>query len=872
MKIDNDKLFDCFDGDIPEQLPLLTIEERERMYNMSERKFNNNDTKNNENAVVSGVEVYSRPKWHKRAASIAAAAVLVLGVGGGAYAWKNGHLFGGNDEVSVSEDYQDILSIAKEHSDRYIETEAYFASRQGNAEGEMMNFKVVIDGQEELREYFKVEDVPEMSDSKIWNAHTISEIRANSLMDKAYFNETFGSFFVLCGVDEKSESEDMENGISKNGIVPKFIQYKNNIYASKIDNEPDVSMIYRGFNDSEPEIITQNDDSIVFRRTNMDGIAFEFSLSKDSDGEWKTTSVTKLDTESEKTESEELSIAYENSQRFADIMNYLFAREVAESDYVEFNIKFLGEAQKTRYYKVADVENGSPLWNAKTIAELKEKSLISDELWNELPLGCRFKDFSNYNESDEIVIDGELFDFPAIIGYNGSIYCTGDEHLAPSISYEFEEEPELISVSQDKIVFRRNLLCTDPYGETSKSIVYFTLRKVDGKWLTDDLEEEELEEVSEIVIDNAKKYFDLEKFIYCREASESNHIILKASTEDNGTDELKYCKIEDLDDDYYEIYGAVFNAHSIAELREGSCITDELFERRYSECFGEVNGDTVNTEFCLPRFIEYNGALYLSADYDASSYDIKVSGVPEIISSSPDKIVGRIPVTRHYYNEEESEITYEFTLIKNTEGEGWLTSDVENVNPAESSDETETNVKAVVKKYYDYEKYVFSKESFDYSKEVVYYCGDKTEENTMKYVPFKDADWNTVEKYEAQEEKFLGYIPERDIMDCSEYPSGHVFETDGADYLLPKYITIDGILYRLEEENPYVYDNISEKIADAEVELDSSDCAKVEITLDIKPSVKEKLTDSDRIKDKFEFWIKYENGEWKLEYKLNTTS
>ena len=527
-----------------------------------------------------------------------------------------------------------------------------------------------------------------MSDSKIWNAHTISEIRANSLMDKAYFNEKFGSFFVLCGVDEKSESEDMKNGISKDGIVPKFIQYKNNIYAAKIDNEPDASMIYRGFDDSEPEIITQNDDSIVFRRTNMDGIAFEFSLSKDSDGEWKTTSVTKLDTESENPEGEELSI----------------------------------------------------------------------------------------------------------------------------------------------------------------------------------------EEVSEIVIDNAKKYFDLEKFIYGREASESDHIILKSSTEDNGTDELEYCKVEDLDDDYYEIYGTICNAHSIAELREGSCITDELFERRYSECFGEVNGDTVNTEFCLPRFIEYNGALYLSADYDASSYDIRVSGVPEIIISSPDKIVGRIPVIRHFYNEEEFEITYEITLIKNTEGEGWLTSDVENVNPAESSDETETNVKAVVKKYYDYEKYIFSKESFDYSKEVVYYCGDKTEENTMKYVPFKDADWNTVEKYEAQEAKFLGYIPERDIMDCSEYPSGHVFETDGADYLLPRYITIDGILYRLEEENPYVYDNIGKKIADAEVELCRSDCAKVEITLDIKPSVKEKLTDSDRIKDKFEFWIKYENGEWKLEYKLNTTS
>ena len=42
MKIDSDKLFDCLDGAEPEQLPMLTDTEKERIYRMSENKFKNN--------------------------------------------------------------------------------------------------------------------------------------------------------------------------------------------------------------------------------------------------------------------------------------------------------------------------------------------------------------------------------------------------------------------------------------------------------------------------------------------------------------------------------------------------------------------------------------------------------------------------------------------------------------------------------------------------------------------------------------------------------------------------------------------------------------------------------------------------------------
>ena len=67
-------------NEIAANYPVLTDEEKERMFSMSERKYNiNNNMNNNENGdEVSGVDRYTRPVW-RRYAAIAATFVLLAG-------------------------------------------------------------------------------------------------------------------------------------------------------------------------------------------------------------------------------------------------------------------------------------------------------------------------------------------------------------------------------------------------------------------------------------------------------------------------------------------------------------------------------------------------------------------------------------------------------------------------------------------------------------------------------------------------------------------------------------------------------------------------------------------------------------------------
>lgn len=89
---------------LAEEFPPQDTDEKERVFRMSERKYN---IKKNDSAeffsgeeTVKGVEVYKRPKW-KIFASIAACAVIVAGIGGGGYMLK--HLRGGVPETVMSE-------------------------------------------------------------------------------------------------------------------------------------------------------------------------------------------------------------------------------------------------------------------------------------------------------------------------------------------------------------------------------------------------------------------------------------------------------------------------------------------------------------------------------------------------------------------------------------------------------------------------------------------------------------------------------------------------------------------------------------------------------------------------------------------------
>lgn len=89
---------------IAQEFPVLTDEEKERIFAMSERKYsteNSTDTDfiNSDETVVSGVEQYKRPAWYKYA-SIAAAAVLTVGgISGSVMLMSRNRAAGPADEV-----------------------------------------------------------------------------------------------------------------------------------------------------------------------------------------------------------------------------------------------------------------------------------------------------------------------------------------------------------------------------------------------------------------------------------------------------------------------------------------------------------------------------------------------------------------------------------------------------------------------------------------------------------------------------------------------------------------------------------------------------------------------------------------------------
>ena len=105
---------------ISEKYPALSDSEKDRLFAMSKRKYNINNNNEYKNVnEVSGVERYSRPKWHK-AVSVAAAAVLAVGGIGGGMA-----LISRNGQVTVSS------SQVSEGSVEASETEAEAADPHG---------------------------------------------------------------------------------------------------------------------------------------------------------------------------------------------------------------------------------------------------------------------------------------------------------------------------------------------------------------------------------------------------------------------------------------------------------------------------------------------------------------------------------------------------------------------------------------------------------------------------------------------------------------------------------------------------------------------------------------------------------------------
>lgn len=333
MKIDSNDLFKCFDGDEPEQLPMLTDTEKERIYRMSENKFKNTDIneKKDNGTTVSGVEHYSRPVWKKRLSAVAAAAVILLGAGGGAFILKNGSFAGtektlqGSDVSDTTEEVTtesvtettdiseetETMELAKLYSDTYLEFQRLIRFRDFDR-----NDLITVGSTEKVYAKVTKPDFTAPAD-KIWTARTFEELKEYSLMGSDLFESEYGSFL---NVRIEDLSEDIS---SETGDMPYFVEYNNAIYGD-LDLSERSDIDDAGTFVDEPEIIAKYEYEMVFNRklsySNKEDAILQFALKKCDDGVWRIFGVGELeegdDTHSELTQ-ETAEIIYTRYNRIA---------------------------------------------------------------------------------------------------------------------------------------------------------------------------------------------------------------------------------------------------------------------------------------------------------------------------------------------------------------------------------------------------------------------------------------------------------------------------------------------------------------------------------------------------------------------------
>jgi phosphoribosyl-ATP pyrophosphohydrolase len=171
-------------GRLSEEYPVLKDEHKERLYAMSKRKYNINETFDNNGSEVSGVEKYRRPKWYNGASIAAAAVLLVAGIGGSiAFISRNGHSPAAEAESSITETTEavteevtekvteiaeetsaaeevDANAIAKELTDAYRDFACDLHAGNLEVDKENLVTKTVVypSGVEYQREFYRVTD------------------------------------------------------------------------------------------------------------------------------------------------------------------------------------------------------------------------------------------------------------------------------------------------------------------------------------------------------------------------------------------------------------------------------------------------------------------------------------------------------------------------------------------------------------------------------------------------------------------------------------------------------------------------------------------------------------------------------------------
>ena len=338
---------------VAQEFPVLTEEEKERIFAMSERKYNSDMNKENNNKFedfntdknieVKGVEQYKRPLW-SRSLSIAAATVLMVGgVAGSMMLMQRGgrHVPATDIETTVPAEAATTTEAPTEANSEYMTAALDLTDKLAHYENILYNHDVDIDendtltftirnseGEEHEETYARVADPEIQSGDDLKNAilalctdefknelYTSSgEYDENSLIfdmcnylyTYGYFindfsgyknNETINGYFDPSGyyIDDFSGDENRAI-INSYYKTYGFITYNEKLYVCTNYMERD-----EAYYSSEPEIVSLSDDHFEASRMTVGyginyfngaqvGTKATFSFKK-VDGEWKIDNI-----------------------------------------------------------------------------------------------------------------------------------------------------------------------------------------------------------------------------------------------------------------------------------------------------------------------------------------------------------------------------------------------------------------------------------------------------------------------------------------------------------------------------------------------------------------------------------------------------
>lgn len=478
-RVNEKDLFDFSVGEIPSQLPMLTEQEKNRMYKKSERKFSDDtgEIPVKEGNTVSGVERYSRPVWKRRLASVAAAGVLLAGSGGLGYYIKNGTLDGfesgtASDMMSSSEevDYQETAEYLINGYADFLTRFDYPASDENtivklNVEGEDIQIARYSDRSINSMADFRELGAKYMTDEYLGNNFDFSEAP-----DKSGFAE--GSSI---GADEWYAGNANARFFMYNGELYTYFNEDYSDGSCRWECK-DISVSENGADSFKAKALLELYEKKGKKHSETE---YEFEVVRsESANEWRINNArpSGRSVQERETAYDQIALAKSYSDRYVQLQDYYYTRPCSEDESVDFTLK-LGEHEvQRRYYKIEDdlTNEENVFWNAHTIEEIRSISRMDFSLFSKL-YGS-----SSFGKVDDSANEGDIVSFddnePVFIEYKGAMYTQGRnedremiyQYQADRLLLPFTDEPEIVSSDPLEIVFRRKTGHRSNYAEINQ--------------------------------------------------------------------------------------------------------------------------------------------------------------------------------------------------------------------------------------------------------------------------------------------------------------------------------------------------------------------------------------------------------------------